>query len=167
MKEWLLPCLLVGFMLIAGGAWAQTTGDWEVETTGPNGDIEFSNGIARATGGVLIKYRTGHPDAAELTSNEATLTQATGEVTAVGNVILRRDGLTWRAERIDYNFKTKRVKSTQFRSGNSQIYFSGEQVDGNTTAGFYTARNVTFTTDDIHNPDFYIKAKKSTSCQAR
>jgi lipopolysaccharide assembly outer membrane protein LptD (OstA) len=160
MKEWLFAFLSMGFVLITGGAWAQTAGDWQVETTGPKGDIEFSNGIARATGGVLIKYRAGRSDAAELTSEEAILTQATGEVTAVGNVILRRDGLTWRAERIDYNFKTKRVKSTQFRSGNSQIYFSGEQIDGNTTAGFYTARNVKFTTDDIDKPDFYIKAKK-------
>jgi lipopolysaccharide assembly outer membrane protein LptD (OstA) len=160
MKEWMRSFLLTGAMLMAGSAWAQAVGDWKIETTGPDGDIEFANGVAHATGGVLVKYREGKPDAAELTSNEATLTQATGEVTAIGNVVLRREGMVWKAERIDYNFKTKRVKSAQFRGGNLNVFFKGDQLDGNKTAGFYTARNVTFTTDDNPNPDYYIKAKK-------
>jgi LPS-assembly protein len=160
MREWLRSILLTGALLCSFGAWGQVVGDWKIETTGPDGDIEFANGVARATGGVLVKYREGQEDAAEMTAREATVTQATGEVVATGNVILRREGLTWRAERIEYNFKTKRIKSAQFRGGNLSAFFKGEAMEGNQTAGHYTARNVTFTTDDHPRPDYYIKAKK-------
>ena len=160
MKELLSSCVLAGAVLCADGAWAQAVGDWKIQTTGPDGDIEFSNGVAHGRGGVLVKYREGQPNAAELTADKATLTQATGEVTAFGNVVLRREGMIWKAERLDYNFKTKRVKSAHFRGGNLSMFFKGEQMDGNKTDGFYTARNVTFTTDDNPKPDYYIKAKK-------
>lgn len=160
MREWLRSILLTGALLCSFGAWGQVVGDWKIETTGPDGDIEFANGVARATGGVLVKYREGQEDAAEMTAREAIVTQATGEVVATGNVILRREGLTWRAERIEYNFKTKRIKSAQFRGGNLSVFFKGEAMEGNQTAGHYTARNVTFTTDDHPRPDYYIKAKK-------
>ncbi|MBL69271.1 MAG: hypothetical protein CMO74_12635 [Verrucomicrobiales bacterium] len=160
MKEWLRSLLLAGALSIAGGAWAQPWGDWKIESTGPDGAIEFSDGVAHATGGVLVKYRDGQPDAAEMTATEAQLTESTGQVIAVGNVILRREGITWRSERMEYNFKTKRVKSAEFRGGNINVFFKGEAMEGNQTAGHYTGRNVTFTTDDHPDPDYFIKAKK-------
>jgi LPS-assembly protein len=160
MREWLRSILLTGALLCSIGAWSQGLRDLKIETTGPDGDIEFANGVAHATGGVMVKYREGQADASEMTAREATITQATGEVIAIGNVILRREGLTWRAERIEYNFKTKRIKSAQFRGGNLSVFFKGEAMEGNQTAKHYTARNVTFTTDDNPRPDYYIKAKK-------
>jgi len=165
MNGLLRSCLLVAALLGTDGAFAQkiTAGnwkDWQIESTGQNGEIVFDNGSAYGTGGVLVKYREGQPDAAELTADKVKVTVNSGEVISEGNVSLRREGRTWQAERIEYNFKTKRMKSANFRGGNIKGLFRGGDFEGDFPANVYTARDVTFTTDDHSNPHYYIKAKK-------
>ena len=84
---------------------------WKLEAHGPKGIVKYNliTGIGVGTGGVKVHYKPGTPEAAELTAENATLNDKTGDVVATGNVILRREGTVWKAERIEYNFLTKRI----------------------------------------------------------
>ena len=49
-----------------------------------------------------------HNETHELTANHVTVNNATGDVSARGNITLMRPGLgTWRGEELDYNFRTR------------------------------------------------------------
>ena len=93
---------------------------WKIEGTTPESDIKYNlnTGQMTATGGVRVEYHKGAPDAAEMTSDSGTLNRTTGDIVATGNVILRREGNIWKAERMEYNFRTRNIKSAQFRTGN-------------------------------------------------
>ena len=102
----------------------------------------------------------GTPDATELTADTGTINHTTDDMTATGNVILRRDGTVWKAERLDYNFKTKAVSSVQFRTGSLGYFMRGQAMDGNQTKGVYQAKGIQFTTDDVDTPAMFIRAKE-------
>ena len=61
---------------------------------------------------------------------------------------------------MEYDFKTRNIKSAQFRTGNLEFFIHGENLTGNTTNKVYTAKNATFTTDDVAKPSMVIKAKE-------
>jgi len=164
MRKPLLILALAGGALFLGGLKAQdTVSPWKVEGLEANKSTikyDLKSGEIRATNGVRVKYKDGKPEAAELTANNATINQKNGSVVASGNVVLRRDGLIWKSERIEYNFRTKNIKAAQFVSGNLGAFIKGEGMIGNKTNGVYRAQNTIFTTEDSNDPDFYIKAKE-------
>ena len=164
MRKPLLILALAGGALFLGGLKAQdTVSPWKVEGLEANKSTikyDLKSGEIRATNGVRVKYKDGKPEAAELTANNATINQKNGSVVASGNVVLRRDGLIWKSERIEYNFRTKNIKAAQFVSGNLGAFIKGEGMIGNKTNGVYRAQNTIFTTEDSKDPDFYIKAKE-------
>jgi len=165
MRKPLLILALAGGTLFLGGLKAQdTVSPWKVEGLGANKKstikYDLKSGEIRASNGVRIKYKDGKPEAAELTANNATINQKNGSAVASGNVVLRRDGLIWKSERIEYNFRTKNIKAAQFVSGNLETFIKGEGMIGNKTNGVYRAQNTIFTTEDSKDPDFYIKAKE-------
>jgi LPS-assembly protein len=164
MRKPLLILALAGGALFLGGLKAQdTVSPWKVEGLDANKSTikyDLKSGEIRATNGVRVKYKDGKPEAAELTANNATINQKNGSVVASGNVVLRRDGLIWKSERIEYNFRTKNIKAAQFVSGNLGAFIKGEGMIGNKTNGVYRAQNTIFTTEDSKDPDFYIKAKE-------
>ena len=138
------------------------TSPWKIEATGPDGNIKYDlkTGSVSAANGVKVTYKKGEPNAAEMTAQKALLHQNTGLVIASGNVVLRREGQTWKTEELEYNFKTKQIKATSFRGGNLKYYVKGEDLQGAQTNGAFTARNVVYTLDDTPNPDYYILAKR-------
>lgn len=135
---------------------------WKIESTSPDGEIQYGlgTGLVKALKGVLIKYMEGTPEAAEMTATEATLNRQTGEATATGNVVLHRDGQTWKTEHLEYNFNTRRIKAAKFRGGAMEKLFSGSALEGSLTNKFYTATDAKFTTDDVADPDVFIAAKR-------
>jgi len=164
MRKPLFILALAGGTLFWGGLKAQdTVSPWKVEGLDPNNSTikyDLKSGEMRATNGVRVKYKASTPEAAELTAKNATVNQKKGSVVASGNVILRRGGTIWKSERIEYNFRSKQIKSAQFRSGTLAVFIQGENMFGSRTNGVYQARNVTFSSDDTKSPDFYIKAKE-------
>ena len=164
MRKPLLILALAGGTLFWGGLKAQdTVSPWKVEGLDANKSTikyDLKSGEIRAINGVRVKYKDGKPEATELTANNATINQKNGSVVASGNVVLRRDGLIWKSERIEYNFRTKNIKAAQFVSGNLETFIKGEGMIGNKTNGVYRAQNTIFTTEDSKDPDFYIKAKE-------
>jgi len=129
---------------------------------GPDADIQYdaTTGVTTGTGRIRVIYHQGQPDAAELTTDTGTFHHATEQMTATGNVVLRREGNIWKAERMEYNFNTHQIKSAQFRTGNLELFIHGENLTGNSTNKVYTAQNATFTTDDVAKPSMVIKAKE-------
>ena len=135
-----------------------------MEALGPKGMVKY-NLISQervGTGGVRVQYKPGTPEGTELTAENATLSNKTGNVVATGNVIIRREGTVWKAERIVYNFRTKHVASAQFKTGGLAYFLKGASMDGNQTKGMYRAKDILFTTDDVENPSMFIKAKEVT-----
>ena len=163
MRKPLFILALAGGALIFGGLQAQeTVSPWKVEGLNAKSDLKYDlkSGEIRATNGVRVKYKSDTPEATELTADSATVNQKSGSVAASGNVILRRDGAIWKSERIEYNFRSKQVISAQFRSGTMAAFIQGESIFGSRTNGVYQAQNIIFSSDDIKDPDFYIKAKE-------
>ena len=160
----LLIIALAGEILLGVKVMAQdpAASPWKVEALDGKGDIRYDleSGEMRATKGVRVTYKADTPDETVLTSNSATLSQKSGEVIATGNVKLRRDGVVWKSELIEYNFRTKNIKAAQFISGNQKTFIKGMNMIGNQTNGVYLAQNTLFTTEDNNNPHFYIKAKE-------
>ena len=163
MRKPLLILALAGEVLFGGTLSAQDTqSPWKIETLRADGEIRYDlqSGEMRANNGVRIRYKQGTPDETELTSEQATLHQASGQIVASGNAVLRRDGTIWKASRLEYNFRTKKIGSAQFRTGTLAVYLKGETMTGNQTNGVYRATNTILTTDDVDDPAFFIKAKE-------
>ena len=164
MRKALLILALAGKVQLGFNIMAQDppTSPWKLEALNGDGDIKYDlkSGEMRATKGVRVTYKAGSPDETVLTSNSAVLNQKSGLINATGNVFLRRDGVVWASERIEYNFRTKIIKAAQFSSSNLKFFIKGENMSGNRTNGVYRAENTVFTSDNYSDPDFYIKAKK-------
>ena len=135
---------------------------WKVLPIGPNAmsNFDFKTKTTTYSGRYRVLYHPGQPDAAEMTSDSGTFKHESKHITATGNVVLRRDGNIWKAERMEYNFNTRNITSAQFRTGNLEFFMQGENLTGNTTNKIYTAKNATFTTDDVAKPTLVIKAKE-------
>ena len=136
-------------------------GNNDLEIDAPVLERDAATGFTVASQGVHVKYRIGQPDAAELTANRARVNLDTGEAIAEGNVILRREGMTWKSEQLEYNFKKQTIKSAAFRGGGVRYFMKGQGLTGTQTNGVYQARNMLFTTDDVPDPDFFLKAKRA------
>ena len=162
MRKPLLYLALAGEVVIGGLLLAQdAVSPWKVEALDADGVIKYDlkTGEMRAMNGVRVQYKAGTAEATELTSDSATLNRKSGNVVATGNVILHREGTVWKAERMDYNFRTKNVASVQFRTGSLSYFMKGAKMTGNQTNGVYRASDITFSTGDFEKPAMFIKAK--------
>ena len=71
---------------------------------------------------------------------------------ADGHVRIERGGQIWLGEHIDYNFKTRQMRSEQFRTGKPPVFAAGKNLQGNTSNQVYTAQHACVTTDDVSDP---------------
>ena len=99
---------------------------WELKTLSEKGRVSFGQGgVASGSGGVLVRYWSKEGKEAELTADRVQLHQGTGDIKAEGAVFLRGEGHVWRGEQFDYNFKTKTLKATEFKTGHAPFYVGG------------------------------------------
>lgn len=155
-----LRALLVLLALLCSVAMrgAETNESLTITTRDNKGELELDlkTGIATHTNGVMLKYGP-----TVLTADVLQVDQRTGDVFALGNVVLQRaDGQLWRGERLDYNFKTKVISGNTFRAGQPPYFAAGDHLLTNPTNQHYTATNGIFTTDDNANPNYRVRAKK-------
>jgi LPS-assembly protein len=102
-----------------------------------------------------------------LTANSASVDIATGDVQADGNVRIESAGQLWVGDHIDYNFKTKLMRSEEFRTGMAPVFASGERLSGwvdskKGATNIMTATNAIITTDDVSNPFYRVHADRIT-----
>ncbi len=116
------------------------------------------------TNGVYFR----HPDKAGdivLTADSASLNNKTGDVRADGNVRIETQGQLWVGDHINYNFITHRMSSEQFRTGMAPVFAGGEHLTGQAESGTrahteMTATNAYFTTDDVADPFYRVRASR-------
>jgi lipopolysaccharide assembly outer membrane protein LptD (OstA) len=114
------------------------------------GEVTFTN-----------RFRVTYGDAT-LSAQYARLDQASGEVMAEGDVRLERSALTWRGERLHYNFKTGQMGASNFRMGQAPFFAQGEGVAGDRSNNVYVVATGLVTTDDYAKPGYSVRAKTFT-----
>lgn len=129
---------------------------WHLESLNQDGhiDYDYNTGISHAVGGVIVTFED-----AILTADEATLDNNTGNVKAQGNVIVEQGGMTWAGSQVEYNFKTRQMKTGLFKAGAAPYFATGAGLSYDVDQKEYEMQEPTVTSDDIENPYFKIRAK--------
>jgi LPS-assembly protein len=154
---------LLFLVFIAYAAAAQEEPSWEVQALSRiisgtvEGKIEYdlASGTATGTNGVFIKYGS-----VTLTADSASLNMKTGDVEADGHVRIESGDMLWVGEHIHYNFKTRQMRTEQFRTGKSPVFASGTGLSGNASNRVYYAESVSVTTDDTSEPAYQVRASR-------
>ena len=126
----------------------QDTPEGKVDFDAKTGTVTYSNGIFVSDGNAV------------LTANSAAVNTKTGDVNADGNVRIEAGDQLWVGEHISYNFKTKQMRSDQFRTGKSPVFASGAELTGDRSNQVYTATSAYVTTDDVSEPLYRVKASR-------
>jgi LPS-assembly protein len=141
---------------------AQEEPSWEVQalsrilpgTVEGKVDYDLAGGTARGTNGFFVRYGN-----ITLSADAAAVNFKTGDVEADGNVRIESGDELWVGEHVRYNFKTRAMRTEQFRTGKVPIFATASGLTGNTSNRVYTAHNAIVTTDDVYDPAFQIRAK--------
>src|SRR5665647_2529204 len=170
------PAIALIFLaaLFSFSASAEDEATWEVAalsrilpgTVEGGVEYDFASGTAIGTNGIYVNYNQG---SAVLTADSASVNRKTGEVEADGNVRIESGDQLWVGEHIRYNFKTRQMRSEQFRTGKAPVFAGGVELTGDGSnrvytaqsgvsvtnkLGVYTAQNAFVTTDDYAEPAY-------------
>ena len=121
---------------------------------------DLAAGTATGTNGVFIHYGSPVYGDAVLTADNVFVNTKTGDADADGNVRIESGDLLWVGDHIHYNFKTRQMRSEQFRTGKLPVFAGGTQLTGDGSNRVYTARSAFFTTDDAADPAYKIRASR-------
>jgi lipopolysaccharide assembly outer membrane protein LptD (OstA) len=138
---------------------AQEPPSWDVRALSqiipgaPAGSVDVVGDKAYGTN-VFVQYSSN----ATLIADSATIDYQSGEAVADGHVRIEEGDQIWVGEHIRYNFKTHQMQSEQFRTGKPPVFAQGRQLQGDTTNNTYNARHAFVTTDDVSNPEFYVRS---------
>jgi LPS-assembly protein len=121
---------------------------------------DLKHHTAAGTNGIFINY-----NGSILTADSVSVDQSTGWGIADGNVRIQQGDEIWVGDHMRYNFRTREMISENFRTGKSPVYMEGMGLHGNiasnrTERSTYAATNGFITTDDVHSPEFKIRASR-------
>lgn len=106
---------------------------WRILATQPEGRVSWdkTRHELRGTHGAKLTYSPGRSIVATLTADRLVLNQKTGQARAEGNARLERDGKTWSAHYLEYNFRAQQFQVVQFRGTlqNRQMIRARHQAD--------------------------------------
>lgn len=128
-----------------------------IELRGGMGEMDLNTGQLIYSNVVATFEQEGKR--AFLTADKAVLNQESGEVVADGRVRILQDDQIWAGEHIVYNFKSRKMISSEFRTGKSPVFAGGSGLSGDVSNQVYTATNAFITTDDVARPAIRIRAK--------
>jgi LPS-assembly protein len=163
MKRYLpLLGILFGWVFVSSSLEAASRSPWNIKSRDANGVVEFDVETGRVTGrnGIIINYTKKSGEIAELTANQVTVNQQTGQVEAKGHVFMRSSGQVWLGDELKYNFKTSDIETGSFRTGYAPVYVSGLGLSATVSNNTYYASNSIITTDDIAKPFYRIEAEE-------
>lgn len=117
-----------------------------------DGDNRFEEGIAYASGNVVVRYGTDVMYADSIAYNPKTK-----DSFAVGSVRIYSGTSIYRGDKLGYNFETKVLRSEGFRLLDFPLMAGGDKV---TTPGpnHYRISNGYFTTDNREHPSYRLQA---------
>jgi LPS-assembly protein len=118
-------------------------------------DIDYVRGIGTSTNGICVKYGD-----TVLMADSASWNENTGEAVADGHVQIEMGGQIFLGEHINYNFKTRQMRSEQFRTGRPPVFAAGENLQGDISNKVYSAQHIRVTTDDVSDPAIYMRARR-------
>lgn len=95
-----------------------------------------------------------------LIADSATANLETGETIADGHVRIEQNGMLWVGDHINYNFRTRQMRSEQFRFGRPPVFASGQDLQASISNQVYTAKHILVTTDDVNDPAAYVRASR-------
>ncbi|MFZ0829152.1 MAG: LPS assembly protein LptD [Verrucomicrobiia bacterium] len=124
----------------------------QIIPSAPAGNVDFTGDKAYGTN-VFMQYSN-----ITLIADSAIFDYQTGEVTADGHVRIEEGDQIWVGEHIRYNYKTHQMQSEQFRTGKPPAFAQGQQLQGDITNQTYNARHAYVTTDDVSQPEFYVRS---------
>jgi lipopolysaccharide assembly outer membrane protein LptD (OstA) len=116
--------------------------------------FDFKSATITYTNTVTIRYGDS-----TLTAKRARINQESGEVVAEGQVRLQQANEVWYGERIEYNFKTRKILASDFRAGQPPYFIRGDALAGDQASQVYVLADGIVTTDDYAEPGYRIKAK--------
>jgi LPS-assembly protein len=155
--------LILSAAIFSLSALAQEQPTWDVQALNniipgtPEGSvvINMADGTATGTNGVFARYGD-----TVLTADSATVDFQTGETVADGKVRIELGDQIWLGDHINYNFKTRQMRSEQFRTGKPPVFAAGKNLQGDISNKVYTARHIFVTTDDVSGPAVKIRASR-------
>ena len=120
-------------------------------------DYDKDLGIAKASGGAIVKYGS-----VTIKADQIEFHEYSGKVFARDNVQVFKDGQVIDAEEIIYNIHTGELTTSQLKSSLEPIFYTSDDVlrPEDESGGPIILRNSTFTTHDAANPMFHFKVKK-------
>ncbi|MBU6410746.1 MAG: LPS assembly protein LptD, partial [Verrucomicrobia bacterium] len=120
----------------------------------PSGAAELQGNIVKAAH-FYVQYSNS-----VLTADSGTINLQTGEVQADGHVRIAQGQMIWVGDHINYNFKTRRMSSAEFRAGRPPLFLEGRDLHASLSNNTYSARRVVITTDDASDPAILIRASR-------
>ena len=120
----------------------------------PAGSVGGTEDLVTATNSYL-KYGDTF-----LTADRWTIHPQSGDVEADGHVRIEQSGELWVGEHVNYNYKTRRMRSEQFRTGKPPVFAAGSDLHGDISNKVYSAQHIMVTTDDVSEPAVYIRARR-------
>lgn len=174
MRQLLLLALLLGTPVLAQEAQPPAGGgglgtDSLLQSLQSNVNIEGLEtsfdpvtGIASAKGDVRINYGD-----TEIKAGEAEYNSNTGDVIAKQDVVVIKAGIMYQGEHIVFNAKTNELHGASIRSGmihqGGQLFYTMDSFETETkTVERVDGEGAFFTTHDLKNPNYRVKAKKMT-----
>lgn len=149
----LLACVC-GWLSAVSAAEPQQQKTFDIEAEQGGMIFNLSTGQIGYTNGVVVKYGD-----ATLSARRARLNQETGEVLAEGSVRLQQENEVWYGERIEYNFKTRKILATDFKAGQPPFFIKGDALAGDQGSQVYVLAEGVVTTDDYAEPGYSVRAR--------
>jgi len=97
-------------------------------------------------------------------ANRAVYDQESKSVKLSGNVVIYQSGIVYRGESTTYYYEEERLDTSGLRAGVDPILMEAGQFRNLTRDGetILIGDNAGITTHDVQNPDFWLKARKTT-----
>jgi lipopolysaccharide export system protein LptA len=162
-------CAVLALILLCGGTAAKAQSQALLESLTSNLNIEGfettydpETGLATATGDVHITYGD-----VEIRCGTASYNANTGEVIARDNVVVWKAGVTYKGESILYNANTGELSGDAIRSSMplepGTFFYKTDNFSTETkTIERVDGENAFFTTHDLKNPNFRLRARQLT-----
>jgi lipopolysaccharide export system protein LptA len=162
-------CAGLGLLIIFSSFTARGQGQALLENLTSNLNIEGlettydpTTGLATATGDVHVSYAD-----VDIRCGTASYNAQTGEVIARDNVVVWKAGITYKGDSIIYNANTGELTGDVVRSSmpvdSGAIFYEADKFETDTTAmERVEGEDAYFTTHDLANPNFRLRARKLT-----
>ena len=130
-----------------------------IEVNADQLEYEADRKMMTGRGNVVVKR-----DHDTLKADFMTVNTESQEAHAVGNVTFLRGSNVWHGSEITYNFKTQQGNFGAFNAYTAPFYIRATDSRRESN-DVIVLKNVTITTCEGDNPDFYIRAREATICQ--